>query len=102
MHCGSKAQVYHGNAKMTSGGIKKDGLKKNAKGKIVSKGRSKAAMSGPLAEWRKCVKAAKKELGVPDNKFILLRKKLGKKRDKDAKLGREIHKLATSKCKAKK
>ena len=99
MYVGSKAQVYHGKATMTGGGTKKVGLKKNAKGKIVHKGRSKAAMTGPLAKWRKCVSAAKKELGVPADQFILLRKKLGKKRDKEAKLGREIHKLAKAKCK---
>lgn len=34
---GSKAEVYHGNAKHTSGGLKKEDLMKNKHGKIVSK-----------------------------------------------------------------
>ena len=34
---GSRAQVMHGNAKMTGGGLKKKDLKYNKQGKIVSK-----------------------------------------------------------------
>ena len=34
---GSRAQVMHGNAKMTGGGLKKKDLKYNKHGKIVSK-----------------------------------------------------------------
>jgi len=34
---GSKAQVYHGTAKQTSGRLKKADLMKNKKGRIVSK-----------------------------------------------------------------
>ena len=34
---GSKLQVYNGNAKQTSGGLKKEQLMKNKRGRIVSK-----------------------------------------------------------------
>ena len=34
---GTRAQVMHGNAKMTGGGLKKKDLKYNKHGKIVSK-----------------------------------------------------------------
>ena len=40
---GSRAQVMHGNAKMTGGGLKKKDLKYNKHGKIVSKKASRAA-----------------------------------------------------------
>jgi len=40
---GSRAQVYHGNAMKTSGGLKKKSLKKNKHGKIVSIKASKSA-----------------------------------------------------------
>ena len=36
-HFGSRAQVMHGNAKQTGGGLKKKDLKYNKHGKIVSK-----------------------------------------------------------------
>jgi predicted Zn-dependent protease len=37
LRVGSRAQVMHGNAKMTGGGLKKKDLKYNKQGKIVSK-----------------------------------------------------------------
>lgn len=37
MTVGSKAQVYHGTATRTAGGLKKDDLMKTAAGRIVSK-----------------------------------------------------------------
>ena len=40
---GSRAQVMHGNAKMTGGGLKKKDLKYNKQGKIVSKKMSQRA-----------------------------------------------------------
>ena len=40
---GSRAQVYHGNAMKTSGGLNKKSLKKNKYGKIVSIKASKSA-----------------------------------------------------------
>lgn len=43
LRIGSRAQVMHGNAKMTGGGLKKKDLKYNKHGKIVSKKASRAA-----------------------------------------------------------
>jgi hypothetical protein len=43
---GSRAQVMHGNAKMTGGGLKKKDLKYNKQGKIVSKMMSTIAKKG--------------------------------------------------------
>ena len=43
LNIGSRAQVMHGKAKQTSGGLKKKDLKYNKRGKIVSKKASKAA-----------------------------------------------------------
>jgi len=43
---GSRAQVMHGNAKMTGGGLKKKDLKYNKQGKIVSKKMSTIAKKG--------------------------------------------------------
>lgn len=40
---GSRAQVFHGNADKTTGGLKKTDLKQNDNGKIVSKKASAAA-----------------------------------------------------------
>ena len=40
---GSRAQVFHGNADKTTGGLKKADLKQNENGKIVSKKASTAA-----------------------------------------------------------
>ena len=37
LRIGSRAQVMHGTAKMTGGGLKKKDLKYNKQGKIVSK-----------------------------------------------------------------
>ena len=43
MRVGSRAQVMHGNAKMTGGGLRKKDLKYNKHGKIVSKKMSRIA-----------------------------------------------------------
>jgi len=43
MSMGSRAQVFHGNADKTTGGLKKGDLKQNENGKIVSKKASAAA-----------------------------------------------------------
>lgn len=40
---GSRASVYHGNAKHTSGGLTKKNLKKNKQGRIVSIKASKSS-----------------------------------------------------------
>ncbi len=62
MSVGSRAQVYHGNATHTAGGLTKKDLKKDRKsGEIVSKDKSKSEKSNP---WIKAVAKAKKELGI--------------------------------------
>jgi DVNP family len=59
---GSRAQVMHGTAHHTSGGLTKKDLKKNPKtGEIVPKDKAKAAKKNP---WIKAVAQAKKDLGV--------------------------------------
>jgi hypothetical protein len=60
MTIGSRAQVYHGNATETAGGLKKKDLKM-VKGEIVSKAKSKDEKKNP---WIVAVAKAKKELGI--------------------------------------
>lgn len=57
---GSRAQVYHGNATQTAGGLKKKDLKMKD-GEIVSKSKSKDEKKNP---WIKAVAKAKKALGI--------------------------------------
>jgi uncharacterized protein YllA (UPF0747 family) len=62
MTIGSRAQVYHGTATETAGGLKKKDLKMVKKtGEIVSKAKSKDEKTNP---WIKAVAKAKKELGI--------------------------------------
>jgi hypothetical protein len=62
MTIGSRAQVYHGNADVTAGGLKKKDLKMDKKsGEIVSKSKSKDEKKNP---WIKAVAKAKKDLGI--------------------------------------
>jgi hypothetical protein len=62
MTVGSRAQVYHGNATQTAGGLTKKDLKKDRKsGELVSKAKSKDEKTNP---WIKAVQKAKKELGI--------------------------------------
>lgn len=59
---GSRAQVMHGNAHHTAGGLLKKDLKKDRKsGEIVSKDKSKSEKKNP---WIKAVAQAKKEMGI--------------------------------------
>lgn len=60
MTVGSRAQVYHGMATETAGGLKKKDLKKT-KGELVSKAKSKTEKKNP---WIKAVAKAKKSLGI--------------------------------------
>lgn len=60
MTVGSRAQVYHGNATQTSGGLKKKDLKMKD-GEIVSKAKSKDEKKNP---WIQAVAKAKKALGI--------------------------------------
>ena len=73
MAIGSRAQVYHGNATQTAGGLKKKDLKKKD-GEIVSKKKAKEAKTNP---WIKAVAKAKKELGITG--FALVQGELLKK-----------------------
>ena len=56
---GTKAQVFHGTAKHTSGGLTRKDLMKNKKGRIVSR-RKNAAGKKALARLRKAGYKAKK------------------------------------------
>jgi hypothetical protein len=60
MTVGTRAQVYHGTASHTAGGLKKKDLKMKD-GEIVSKAKSKGEKTNP---WIKAVAKAKKELGI--------------------------------------
>ena len=73
MTVGSRAQVYHGNATETAGGLKKKDLKMKD-GEIVSKKKAKDAKTNP---WIKAVAKAKKELGITG--FALVQGELLKK-----------------------
>ena len=70
MTVGSRAQVFHGNADVTAGGLKKKDLKM-CKGEIVSKAKSKDEKKNP---WIVAVAKAKKELGIKG--FALIQGKL--------------------------
>ncbi len=70
MTVGTRAQVYHGNADRTAGGLTKKDLKM-VKGEIVSKAKSKDEKTNP---WIKAVAKAKKELGIKG--FALVQGKL--------------------------
>jgi hypothetical protein len=74
---GSKASVYHGNAKHTSGGLTKSDLVRKSLGggrfRIVSRRKSSQARRSrgatALAKWRKALVAARKSLGIHDEGF---------------------------------
>ena len=71
---GSRAEVFHGTAKKTSGGLMKKDLKKNKAGKIVSK-----KMSDRAKKEKRLEKAGyKTKKGV----FKLFKSKKGKKSKK--------------------
>lgn len=64
---GQNRQVYEGRAKKTKSGLTKKDLKKSKTGKIVSRKKSMKAKkhAAPLSAWRKALKKACKEKGVP-------------------------------------
>ena len=70
MTIGSRAQVFHGNADQTAGGLKKKDLKMKD-GEIVSKAKAKSEKKNP---WIVAVAKAKKELGIKG--FALVQGKL--------------------------
>jgi hypothetical protein len=70
MTVGSRAQVYHGNATHTAGGLTKKDLKMKD-GELKSKKKSKDSKTNP---WIKAVEKAKKELKIKG--FALIQGKL--------------------------
>merc|ERR1712107_231970 len=65
---GAMARVFRGVKERTSGGLTKDKLTKNKRGKVVSKARSacskKNFAKSPLKKWAEATKAARKALGL--------------------------------------
>ncbi len=59
---GSRAQVWHGTAKKTSGGLTKDSLLKNKRGKIVS--RKMHALGLKAYKANKLKPATKEQLAI--------------------------------------
>lgn len=70
MTIGSRAQVFHGNADRTAGGLTKKDLKMKD-GEIVSKAKAKTEKKNP---WIVAVAKAKKDLGIKG--FALVQGKL--------------------------
>lgn len=70
---GTKAQVFHGAANHTAGGLDKKDLFQDAKdGRIKSKAQSKAGKQNPgLKAWRKALGQAG---GLKEGKFTLVKK----------------------------
>lgn len=65
MVVGTRAQVMHGNADKTAGGLEKSDLAMKD-GRIISKAQQAAAKSNPgLVLWREAVDKAKKKLKIP-------------------------------------
>merc|ERR1719401_3181959 len=63
----AKSSVFSGRKQKTSGGVTKEGLLKNKRGKVVSKkasARAKRAYGNTIKAWADAVKAARKALGV--------------------------------------
>ena len=61
---GSRAEVMHGVAKATTGGLPKSKLTKGKDGSIKSKAMKKRGKEDHLKEWRDAVKKARKKLGT--------------------------------------
>jgi hypothetical protein len=79
---GTRAQVYHGTAHHTAGGLTKKDLKMKD-GELVSKAKSKGEKSNP---WIAAVAKARKELGI--------KKKGASFEDYIPKKGTELYKTA--------
>lgn len=72
----SKRRVMNGTITKTAGGLTKANIKtvkKDGQISYVSKKKSVLAKNN-FAGWNKAVKAAKKELDIPNNEFVLLKK----------------------------
>lgn len=73
---GSRASVYHGNAKHTSGGLEKKDLKLSTNGSIVSRknsARAKRVESPLLKLWRQSVSSVYKQSKYR-GKFVPIKK----------------------------
>jgi predicted secreted protein len=70
---GSRAEVFHGKAEMTDGGLKKKDLVMKD-GRIMSKAMVKRGQSPALKKWRKAVAQAKAKMGKDG--FVLVKGKL--------------------------
>jgi len=67
MTVGSRAEVWHGNADKTAGGLEKSSLMMK-EGRIISKAQSEAGKQNPgLKAWRAAVKKAG---GLKKGKFV--------------------------------
>lgn len=67
---GTRAEVFHGTASHTSGGLKKKDLKMSkVSGEIVSKDKAKA---GKKNDWAMCTQDARKQLGIPKGEMVLM------------------------------
>jgi hypothetical protein len=77
---GKKASVFAGRKMRTTGGLKKENLMKNKRGKVVSKKASAAAKKRggffKILKWSNAVKAARKFLGLKG--FVAVGGKSGK------------------------
>merc|ERR1719384_739803 len=64
----AKSVVFRGSKSKTGGGLTKENLLKNKRGKVVSKNASarskKAFASSPLKKWSDATKKARKALGI--------------------------------------
>lgn len=84
---GTRAEVYHGSAVHTSGGLTKKDLKLSKKtGEIVSKDKAKA---GKKNDWAACTQEARKQLGIPKGEMVLMN--VGPK-------GKELYSLTKQIC----
>ncbi len=72
---GSRAEVWHGVAEMTEGGLKKKDLVMRD-GRIMSKAMVKRGQSPALKKWRKAVEQAKANMGKGKNDMALIKGKL--------------------------
>ena len=74
MTIGTRAQVWHGTAQKTSGGLTRADLFVGKDGAIKSKAQAAAGKKNPgLKMWRASVDQAKKQLGIPKKgEFVLI------------------------------
>merc|ERR1719436_2050742 len=77
----AKSSVFSGRKQKTSGGLSKEGLIKNKRGRVVSKKQSaqaKKAFAKTVKPWADACKAARKALGITG--FVPMRaRRLGKR-----------------------